>query len=342
MKKALIILAIIAVTGLIAAFYVYRMIFNDNVKGAETVELYIPTGASYEDVTNLLKEQDILEDPSSFNRVAGWMKYHKDEVPSGYYRISGSASNKDLIGKLRSGNQTPVKLVINNDRTLPDLAGTISKFIESDSMAMLDFLMDDQVQSRLGYNNETFMTMFIPNTYEVFWNTSPQTLAERLKKEHDKFWENNSRKDKASAMNMTPEEVYTLASIVEKESAHKPERPTIASLYLNRLKRGMLLQADPTVVYANQDFTLRRVLNRHLEIDSPYNTYKYAGLPPGPIGMASINSIDAVLNPASTAYLYMCAKPGYGTEHAFARSLAEHNRNANIYRRWLSQQGILN
>lgn len=338
MKKIGLILLLLLLVGAFAGYYVYNMIFADNVQATETTDLYIPSNSSYDDVANLLTEKKIIKNKNSFEFVSGLMKY--ENVRPGYYKINPDLNNKQLVSKLRSGDQTPINLVINNARTLPELAGVISKFIESDSLVTLSYLEDESIHQKFGYNKDNFLTMFIPNTYQVFWNDRIDEIGERMHKEHDKFWSKNERLDKAKKLNLSPEEVYTLAAIVEKESAYAPERPTIAGLYLNRLKRGILLQADPTVVYANQDFTIRRVLNKHLQKDSPYNTYLYPGLPPGPITMASINAIDAVLNHKKSNYLYMCAKPGYNSEHAFATNLAEHNRNANIYRRWLSKEGI--
>ena len=268
------------------------------------------------------------------------MNYGDRTIKPGKYSLNEGNNNLDLIRQLRSGNQVPVKVVFNNIRTLDRLAGKVSEYIETDSFALLDAFMDPNVQSSYELNEETMMTLFIPNTYEFFWNTSEKGFLDRMKKERDAFW-NQERLQKAQDRQMTPEEVYTLASIVEKETNVKSERPTMAGVYLNRLEQGIPLQADPTVVFAVGDFTIKRVLNRHLEIDSPYNTYKNTGLPPGPISMASISSIDAVLNAESHDYIFFCAKPGNSGQHAFAKTLAQHNRNARKYQRWLNSQGIL-
>ena len=191
----------------------------------------------------------------------------------------------------------------------------------------------------LGFTRETIPALFIPNTYEIYWNVSPERFMARMKQEYNRFWTEERRK-KAEALGLTPVEVSTLASIVEEESAVADEYPTIAGLYLNRLKAGMPLQADPTVKFAAGDFALQRILDKHLAIDSPYNTYKYAGLPPGPIRIPSIRAIDAVLNPAHHRYFYMCAKEDFSGRHNFAATLAEHNRNANRYRAELNRRKI--
>ncbi|HFB99774.1 MAG TPA: endolytic transglycosylase MltG, partial [Phaeodactylibacter sp.] len=195
--------------------------------------------------------------------------------------------------------------------------------------------------NKLGFKKETLISLFIPNTYEFFWNTNAKQFFEKMKKEQGIFWKKNNREKKAADLNMTKAEVYTLASIVERETNQNDEKKRIAGVYLNRLKKGILLQADPTVVFATRDFAARRVLNRHINFDSPYNTYKYAGLPPGPISMASISSIDAVLNAEKHSYLYFCAKPDNSGHHAFAKTLAGHNRNANKFRNWLNKQRIM-
>ncbi|MCB0689193.1 MAG: endolytic transglycosylase MltG, partial [Saprospiraceae bacterium] len=239
-----------------------------------------------------------------------------------------------------SGNQTPVNLVINNVRTINDLAGKIASQVEVDSSTLANYLKDPSFLNKFDLDAEDAMTLFIPNTYQVYWTVSPDALSERLSQEKIKFWESNDRVRKATDLNLTPAQVYTLASIVERETQAGKERPTVAGLYLNRLKQGIPLQADPTVVFATGIYDLRRVLNVHLEIDSPYNTYKYAGLPPGPIFMPSIQSIDAVLDAEKHDYLYMCARPDNSGLHAFAASLSAHNQNANRYRQWLNDRGI--
>ncbi len=340
-KKILGLLIAGAIVGLLGGYVIYGWIFSPNTDfDTPSTSLTIPKGSSYGDVAKIIQDSKILKDFSSFDQVAGWMKYKKKLVPSGKFVIYKDWSNKKIISLLRAGLQTPVSLTFNNVRTMTELAAKLSQNIGLDSSEIAAYLLDPQTAVKYGYSAENFMCMFIPNTYKVFWDISPEELTDRIKKEHDAFWNKKHRKDKAKALDLATNEVYILASIVEKESQYGPERPTIAGLYLNRLKRGILLQADPTVVFASGKFDLRRVLNKHIKIDSPYNTYLYPGLPPGPIYMPSIQSIDAVLNPEKHKYLYMCAKPGFKSKHAFASTLKEHNNNANKYRRWLSKQKI--
>jgi UPF0755 protein len=200
--------------------------------------------------------------------------------------------------------------------------------------------MDEAFWAEHDYELETAMSAFIPNTYQIYWNTSPKAVLLRMIEEHDKFWDKENRRAKAEAMGYTPKEVYTLASIVETESQHKPERPRIAGVYINRLDRGIPLQADPSIVFALGDFSLKRILKKHLQVDSPYNTYKNAGLPPGPIYMSSISSIDAVLNYEEHDYLYFCAKPDFSRTHNFAKTLSAHNVNARNFHKWLNKRGV--
>jgi UPF0755 protein len=235
--------------------------------------------------------------------------------------------------------QTPLNVTFNNVRTKEDLAGKVSKYLVADSLSILNLFSNESLIQKYGFTTETFRTMFIPDTYEFYWTTSAEEFAERMKSEYDKFW-NAERRKKAEEINLTPAEITTLASIVQAETAKKEEQNRIAGLYMNRLKNGQLLQADPTVKYAVGDFSLKRILNVHLHIDSPYNTYKNAGLPPGPINFPETTAIDAVLNFERHNYLYMCAKEDFSGYHNFAVTLDEHNRNAAKYRRELDKLNI--
>lgn len=341
LKKLLYIFGVILIAGCIVAYWGYNSIYAPNTAFSEDkITIQIPRNKSYEEVLEIIKEQNLLNDYASFDRVAGWMNYKRKIVPSGNFEVFNGWNNKHLISKLRSGIQKPTSITFNNVRTIEELMGPISREISLDSVELVDYFTDERVLSSLGYSKETILSLFIPNTYQIYWDITLEDLAKKMVSEHNNFWNQNGRKDKASSLGMTEVEVYTLASIVEKESQYGPERPIIAGLYLNRLNKGIPLQADPTVVFANGNFSLRRVLNKHLEFDSPYNTYKYPGLPPGPIYMPSIESIDAVLNPEKHDYIFMCAKPGFGTQHAFAKTLRGHNNNASVYRTWLNQQGI--
>lgn len=332
---------LLLIFGLYVTYTVYTSIYNPNINPeAKDLAIKIPSNSSFADAYSILKSNAILKDTLSFYRVSKWMKYEKDMVPSGIYKIQPEWNNRQLIGHLRSGNQAPMKVTFNNVRTVQELSGRLTSYLEPDSLDFLNHLLDPEILNNLQLTPENVMSLFIPNTYNLFWDMSAEDIVDRMKKEHEIFWSKNERTQKAADLGLSKEEVYALASIVEKESIRSKERPIIAGLYLNRLKKGMMLQADPTVVFAVGDFTIRRVLLKHLKIESPYNTYKNTGLPPGPIYMPSIKSIDAVLNPQDHDYYYMCAKPGYNSEHSFASSAKEHERNANKYRSWLNAEKI--
>ncbi len=339
LKPILFMLLLLCTVAAWFAYGKYHAIFEPNVNtNSKTHILEVPTGTDYSELKKLLFDKQILKDSASFNWVATFMKYEK--VRPGRFEIQSGWNNRRLVNHLKAGKQSTVKVVVNNERTVEEIAGKIAKVIEADSLSLISTFQDSTLLKQNGYTAETSISIFIPNTYDYYWNTKPADLLERMLKENEKFWSSNERKNKAADLQLSPEEIYTLASIVEKETNQNIEKPTIAGVYLNRLKKGMLLQADPTVVFANQDFTIRRVLNKHLTKDSPYNTYLYQGLPPGPISTASIASIDAVLNHESHDYIFFCAKPDNSGLHAFAKSLAGHNVNANKFRRWLSKRGI--
>ncbi len=248
-------------------------------------------------------------------------------------------TNRKMIAKLRSGDQDALALTFNSVWNIQELAGKLGKELESDSLTLLNAFLTQKTMDNYKTTPATILTKFIPNTYDVFWNIEPEKFIKRMVDESDKYW-TSDRIAKAKKWNLTTEQVYTLASIVERESNNKKERRTVAGVYLNRLRIGDKLRADPTVVYANGDFTLRRVLFQHLNYDSPYNTYMYSGLPPGPIYMPSSNSIDAVLDAEQHEYFFFCAKPGYASEHSFAKTAEQHLQNANEYHRWLTKEGI--
>lgn len=338
LKKILLFLLLaLAVIGFFG-YRFYGYIFNPNIAISEDkVDIHIPSDGNLASLMDSLTVRNIILDTTSFLWVADKMKFTK--IKPGKYTVKNNWSNKDIISVLRSGRQSAVKLTFNNVRNIEELAGAIAPYIEADSLECLDYFTSPEVLEKTGLDRENIITLFIPNTYQIFWNQSPEKLVKRFIKEHEIFW-NKERLEKADALNLTKEEVYTLASIVQKESNHNSEKPTIAGVYLNRIERGILLQADPTVVFAVGDFTIRRVLNRHLEYDSPYNTYIYEGLPPGPIFMPDISSIDAVLNRKEHSYLYFCASTENNGKHAFAKTLTQHNANANKYRKWLNEQRI--
>jgi len=335
----------IIIIGIVIAGYIgwskYNIVFTPNVPEKLTDDiLEIPTGSDYETIKYILIDKGMLIDTTGFDWIADRMSYRKSNMRSGRFKIQPGWTNRELIGHLRSGKQAPVNVVLNNERLLEEVAGKVAGFIEPDSLSLITLFNNKKELQKLGVDRANLMTLFIPNTYEFFWNQSPADFLARMKMEHEKFWSKNDRKAKAAAQDMSPSEVYTLASIVERESLRNDERPRIAGVYLNRLEKGILLQADPTVVFATGLFDLRRVLNKHLAYDSPYNTYKYAGLPPGPISMASISSIDAVLNPEKHEYIFFVAK-GDGTgAHSFAKTMAGHSQNIKVYKKNLRQRGL--
>jgi UPF0755 protein len=240
---------------------------------------------------------------------------------------------------LASGAQEAVTVSFHNLRQKTDFAGFISKKIEADSVSILRLLDSSQFVARYGFTTDDVYTIFIPNTYQIYWNTSPEKFFVRMKANYDKFW-TAERKQQASEISLSPIEVSVLASVVDAEALHDDEMPTIAGLYLNRLKKGMKLESDPTVIFALHDFTIRRVLNRYLSYNSPYNTYLHTGLPPGPIMMPSVNALDAVLNYKKSDYIYMCAREDFSGNHNFATNVADHNINAAKWRHALNERNI--
>ncbi len=334
-------LFIIVLLIVLGGFMYKSWVIDDNIKdNIAKYELKIRSGSSFSDVLYLLKKDNVLKNYDSFEFLAGLMKYKRDNVPPGRYIIKGDMGNRQIISTLRAGLQEPVNITFNNVRTIEELIGKIANYIEPDSTEIANYIQEENYLAKFGYNKYTILSLFIPNTYEFFWNTPPQKFISRMKSEHDKFWKKNNRLEKAKKLGLTEKEVFTLASIVQKETLVADEKPIVSSVYLNRLKINMLLQADPTVVYASGNFGLKRVLNKHLEINSPYNTYKNPGLPIGPICMPDVSTIDAVLNTKDTKYLYFCAKPEGGGRHAFATNLRQHNNNANKYRRYLNKRNL--
>lgn len=335
------ILLVAILVSLFVGYLFYRVAFKPNtwVGDGEKTFLYIPTGTDFETLRIILYENGLIVNRKDFE----WMAKKKNltnHVNPGRYLITGGMSNNELVNLLRSGEQQPLQVTFNNIRTKSELAGKISHQIEADSIDIMRFLNDSAYLNQQGFTEENILAMFIPNTYEVYWTTSAIGFMKRMEKEYTRFW-NDNRRSKAEALGMSPQEVSILASIVEKETTKNDEKSDIAGVYINRLKYNWRLQADPTVVFAWGDFSIRRVLNIHKEIDSPYNTYKYGGLPPGPICVPSIASIDAVLNPADHNYLFFCAKDDFSGYHVFARTQAQHSLNANKYRQALNKKNIL-
>ena len=337
-KAIFIVLAFIILVSSLA-FYFYQVFYSPNILvGKEDGYVDIPTGSDFSNVQKIMSDQHIVNDMLSFSFLARMMKYDRYVKP-GRYALRQNMSNREAILLLRSGQQTPVKITYNNIRLVDEIPDKICENIEVSPEELRSYLDSPAIYEKYGFDRENFIGMFIPNTYEVYWTIKPQQLLDRMKNEYDSFWDSD-RRAKCKELGFTPMEVTTLASIVKAECAHNEEAPVIAGLYINRLKRNMALQADPTVIYANHDFTIRRVLDKHKEIDSPYNTYKYAGLPPGPINMPDIFYIDAVLNYTRSNYLYMCAREDFSEYHNFTDSYAVHLNNARKYTAALNKERI--
>ncbi|QOD61863.1 endolytic transglycosylase MltG [Polaribacter haliotis] len=337
-KKIIYIIAFFLLLGGILAYNYYQKIFGAAI--TKDIELFVDSSDSLIDVKKKL--EDFSKSPETFLWVAAKKNFEKPKA--GRYLIKEGTSNNDLVNMLRSGRQTPLKVSFNNQDTLEKFAGRISEQIQADSISLLEVFKDEQFLSKNILTKKSVLQIFMPNTYEVYWTISPEKFRTKMLVAYKRFW-NESRLKKAQKLGLTKDEVITLASIVQKETAQNSERPIVAGLYLNRLEKKWPLQADPTIIYAikqlkGQDYVVKRVLTVDLEINSPYNTYKNRGLPPALISMPDVSAIDAVLNADNHDYFYMCAsvdKIGY---HDFAKTLTQHNRNAAKYQRWLNSQGV--
>ena len=331
---------IIILSLMIAVYLFYNRVYQPNVilNYEDETYVYIPTDAVFDDVENILLEAGILRNPASFRWVSEQKKYiHR--IKPGRYLVTNHMSNNDLVNLLRSGRQTPVNILFNNIRNKEQFAGKIASQLELDSLELLEAMLDTSFLYPLTMNEFTIASLFIPNTYEFYWDVPVERFLDRMSAEHHFFW-NKDRLGRAKKMRLSKEEISTLASIVEKETIKKDEQPKVAGLYINRLRQGIKLESDPTVIFAVGDFSIRRVLNKDLKIESPYNTYKYKGLPPGPISIPSIQAIDAVLNFQTHDYIFMCAKHDFSGYHNFSRTYFGHLRNARRYRKALSERGI--
>lgn len=340
-KKNIIAIFLVVFTMMLSsfAFYTYQIIYTPNVLvEASPQYLAIPKGTTFKQLQDDLSRGRIVHDLVSFSFLAKLKKLDTNIKP-GMYALSADMTNIELINLLRSGRQTPVNLTFSNARLLTQLPKKLTQNLAIDSADMASFMLSDTTAEHFGFKPHTFISMFIPNTYQVYWTATPREILNRLKQEYDAFW-TEDRIQKAKNLNMTKEEVSTLASIVNGETNKMDEAHTIAGVYVNRLRRGIPLQADPTLVYAIGDFSIRRILNKDKLFDSPYNTYKYRGLPPGPINMPPIAALDAVLNYEDHSYLYFCAKDDFSGYHAFAKTLREHNRNAAKFQRALNRERI--
>lgn len=341
MKKKKLFIYISLFLFLAVAFIIlaYRLLYGPNLKtNGKNITLFIPEGSTYVQAMDTIKAHFTIPDIKAFNWIAE-KKNYPSLVKPGRYIIDTDMSYTGLINMLRSGRQTPVNVTFNNIRTLSDLAGKVGKQINADSVQLINFLTDPDNFYKDGFSRETVIAVFIPNTYQLFWNTDAEGFYYRMLREYNKFW-NEDRQAKAKAKNLTQIEVSILASIIDDEVAKPDEKPKIAGVYLNRLKRGIPLQACPTIKFALNDWTITRVLKAYLEVDSPYNTYKHYGFPPGPIGCATIEGIDAVLNAEKHDYLFFAAKSDFSGYHNFSRTLSEHNRYAAEYQRELNKRKI--
>ncbi|WP_159523422.1 endolytic transglycosylase MltG [Sunxiuqinia indica] len=335
-KWVIIFFALAFIVAGLRGYQLFQYVFAENVKHSGSIT--IPLEASYQDVLDSLESNEILINEKAFKWVAKKKKY-PTTIKAGKYVFSKGMNTNQIVNMLRAGDQKPVSVIFNNLRFMDELAGSVSHDIEPDSLELLSYLTDSAVIQQYGFNQFSFHAMFIPNTYEFYWTTTPWQFVERMHSEYERFW-NTDRLAKAKSLGLSPVEVSTIASIVQEETVKADEKPRVAGLYLNRIKRGMLLQADPTIKFALGDFSIKRVLTKYLSIDSPYNTYIHAGLPPGPINFPEISSIEAVLNAEDHNYLYMCASDEFNGYHNFAKTLRQHNQNAARYQAALNARKI--
>jgi len=338
-KKRTIIIIIAALLAIcaVAAIIVVNMFYH-KLSPKETTYIYIDADDDIDSVRTKIIATDADVSMTAFNWLVAW-KHYNEHIRVGRYEVSANKSTLSLFRDLRNHNSQPIRLVVPSVRTIDIMAGRLARQLMIDSTTIAAKFHDPSTWQSLGHTQETFPALFIPNTYEIYWETSVDKLVERLRKENDAFW-NDQRTALASQIGLTKNEVVTLASIVDSETANDGEKARIAGLYMNRLHRGILLQSDPTVIFAVGDFSIRRVLNVHLQTPSPYNTYRVAGLPPGPIRIPTIAGIDAVLHYEQNDYIYMCAKEDFSGTHNFAVSYSEHLANARRYINALNQRGI--
>lgn len=334
------ILAASVVVGIYLVTIYYGKIFGNNVgiKNKKQISVYVPSTADMHDFREIVKSGKFLNNESSFWWVARRKKFTK--IFPGRYIVKAGMSNNELVNMFRAGLQTPVKLLVPSVRTKEQLAGRLAKQIEADSISIVRLLNDKGFLKEFDFLPETSVAAFLPDTYEVYWNLDAENLFLRMKKVHNSFW-TKERLDKAKRLRLNTQEVATLASIVQSEqSRFNDEKPTVAGLYINRMRKRMRLESDPTLIFALGNFKIQRVLNKDKQVDSPYNTYKYAGLPPGPILVPNKSSLKAVLNYKSHNYYFMCAKEDFSGRHNFARTYSQHLKYARKYRKALNKRGI--
>lgn len=334
-KKLFVLSFIMAIAGLAFAYYV---LVNPNITSTKKISIKIPTGSNYHSVLQILRDKKVLKNDFTFDLISRW-KHYPTNVKSGYYTFNAGMNNRQIINILRLGWQTPVTLVIYNIRTKEEFAGLVGRTLELDSQTVIDQLNSKKFCAEYKSDTAKILSRFIVDNYEFYWNIPSAQFFNKLYGAYERFW-NAERQVKASALHLSETEVTTLASITEKEVIRDKELPTVAGVYLNRLKIGMPLQADPTLVFALRDFDAKRVTSFHKNFDTPYNTYKYAGLPPGPICMPRKKSIDAVLNYEVHDYLYFCANPELNGYSIFSKSYEDQMRVAAKYRKKLDALNV--
>jgi UPF0755 protein len=341
-KMLLITLLVGAAIFLYVGFDIYSKIFRPNIslgnKGEEY--FYIHTGSNYQQVIDSLVFKGYVINRNSFDWVAD-KKQYKNRVRPGRYKITSGMNNQELVNLLRSGVQDPLRLTIQNYRTIDELAGFLSRNLETDSISFIHLFSNQDTLIKYGFTNENVLCMFLANTYEFYWNTSAYQFFRRMHKEYHQYW-NETRIQRLSSVGLSKVDVCVLASIVQQETVKRDEKSLIAGVYMNRLKRKMALQSDPTLLYALNDYSIRRVLNIHKQIESPYNTYKYAGLPPGPITMPDLSTQNAVMNYERHNYLFFCAREDFSGYHNFAETYDQHLIFARRYQKTLDTLKIFN
>ncbi len=341
-NKKILAYLLVAVSTIAAtlAFYFWQVAYspNLNVDGKQKFVLYLPKNTTYESMMDTLRTHKIINDEVAFGFMTKRMGL-RESLRSGRYEIEPNAANKEIISKIRSGNQDPVKLTFNNIRTKDDLIKKIGTKLDFDSNLLLEKITKEEECAKYGFTSETIMCMFLPDTYFIYWDSSVDDFLKRMNSEYKKLW-NEKRLSQAQAINMTPIQVGVMASIVQSETNKPDEMPKVAGVYVNRIATDMPLQADPTVKFAVGDFSLKRILTKHLSISSPYNTYRNLGLPPGPIALPERIALDAVLDYDKHNYTYFCAKEDFSGYHNFAATYTEHLKNADIYQAALDARGI--
>ncbi len=330
---------ILLLAGMTACFTTYyHFVQQSNTIVADDGIIFIQPGNSFESVVRILESKGYIQNTYTFRKVAELKKYPAG-IKAGRYKIKNGMNNNQLVNLLRSGRQEPVHFIFNNIRTMTDFAGVLSRQLAVDSAEFMNLARDPAYVEKWKFTPENFMGMFIPNTYQFFWHPKTEDFIKRMNAEYLKFW-NTDRQAKAQKAGFSPMDIIIIASIVEEETNQPEEYPVIAGVYINRLKKGWKLEACPTLKYALGDFTLKRILTKHMETDSPYNTYKHTGLPPGPVRMPSIQVVDAVLNYKRHGYMFFCAKSDFSGTHYFSRTLREHNRHAAEYHQALNRMRI--